>query len=155
MNRQGTNRRFVVTNMSGDPQGLYHGFYVKRGNVPEKPLGELKNGLGADRLSSHGFTANALRLGLQVLAYAIFVLHREATAEVPEIATAELGTVRTKLFKIGAVVKTSVRRIWFHLSETWPHRGLLVRVQQALHKFVAAVMEARSAPLALASSLLF
>ena len=34
-----------------------------------------------------------------MLAYAIFVLHREATAEVPEIATtAELGTVRTKLF---------------------------------------------------------
>ena len=54
VNSSGTNRRFVVTNMSGDAQGLYHGFYVKRGNVPEKPIGELKNGLGADRLRAPG-----------------------------------------------------------------------------------------------------
>lgn len=145
VNQHGTNRRFVVTNMSGDAGGLYHGFYVKRGAVPEKPIGELKNALGADRLSSHGFTANSLRFGLHVLAYAIFVLHREATAEVPEIATAELGTVRTKLFKVGAVVKTSVRRIWFHFSETWPHRALFIRVQQALDGFVAAVLKAQTA----------
>ncbi len=145
VNQHGSNRRFVVTNMSGDAQGLYHGFYVKRGNVPEKPIGELKNGLGADRLSSHGFAANSMRFGLHVLAYAIFVLHREATAEVPEVATAELGTVRTKLFKVGAVVKTSVRRIWFHLSETWPHRELFVRVHQALDRFAAAIIEARTA----------
>jgi hypothetical protein len=144
VNRQGTNRRFVVTNMSGDAQGLYHGFYVKRGNVPEKPIGELKNGLGADRLSSHGFAANAMRMGLHVLAYAVFVLFREATAEVPEVATAEIATVRTKLFKVGAVVKTSVRRIWFHLSGTWPHRELFFRVQFALKQFVAAVREART-----------
>jgi len=155
VNRQGTNRRFVVTNMSGDAQGLYHGFYVKRGNVPEKPLAELKNGLGAGRLSSHGFTANSMRLGLHVLAYAIFVLFREATADVPEVATAEVDTVRIKLFKVGAVVKTSVRRIWFHLSETWPHRELFLRVQVALSRFVAAVQEARTVLPTTASSLLF
>src|SRR5262249_18448227 len=45
VNRWGTNRRFVVTNLSGHPQGIYHGFYVQRGEVPEKPIGELKNGL--------------------------------------------------------------------------------------------------------------
>ena len=155
VNEHGTNRRFVVTNMSGDAQGLYHGFYVKRGDVPEKPIGELKNGLGADRLSSHGFTANSMRFGLHVLAYAIFVLHREATADVPEIATAELGTVRTKLFKVGAVVKTSVRRIWFHFSETWPYRELFVRVQKALDRFVDAVIEARTALPSLGNSTLF
>ena len=156
VNRQGTNRRFVVTNMSGDPQGLYHGFYVKRGNVPEKPLGELKNGLNADRLSSHGFTADAhpirhAGVGVRNLR-APPRGHSRGTGDRPQPCWAR---VRLKLFKIGAVVKTSVRRIWFHLSETWPHRVMLVRVQQALHKFVAAVMEARSAPLALASSLLF
>lgn len=145
VNGNGTNRRFVVTNMSGAAQGLYHGFYVKRGNVPERPIGELKNSLGADRLSSHGFTANAMRLGLHVLAYAIFVLFREATVDVPEVASAELGTVRTKLFKVGAVVRTSVRRIWFHLSETWPHRDLLLRVQAALDKFAQALGRERTA----------
>ena len=100
-------------------------------------------------------SANSMRFGLHVLAYAIFVLHREATAEVPEVATAELGTVRTKLFKVGAVVKTSVRRIWFHFSETWPYRELFVRVQKALDRFVDAVIEARTALPSLGNSTLF
>jgi hypothetical protein len=136
-NRIGTNRRFVVTNLSGHPQGIYQGFYVKRGNVPEKPIGELKNHLEADRLSAHGFTANAMRLGLHTLAYAIMVLFREAMAdEVPELAKAEVGTIRQKLLKIGARVCTSSRRIWFHLSATWPLREMFVRVHRALDKFV-------------------
>jgi hypothetical protein len=59
INRHGVNRRFVVTNLCGDGQGIYHGFYVQRGAVPEKPIGELKNGLGMDRLSFHRFRAMA------------------------------------------------------------------------------------------------
>jgi hypothetical protein len=146
-NRIGVNRRFVVTNLSGDPQGIYHGFYVQRGNVPEKPIGELKNGLLADRLSCHGFTANATRFGLHAMAYAIMVLFREAMAdEVPELATAEVGTIRHRLFKIGARVKTSSRRIWFHLSTSWPGRDLFVRVQRALGKFTADLQRRQLAP---------
>jgi hypothetical protein len=145
VNEHGTNRRFVVSNMSGDPQGLYHGFYVQRGKVPEQPIGELKNGLGADRLSSHGFTANSLKFCLHVLAYAIFVLHREATAPIPEVSRASVATVRNTLFKVGAVVKTSVRRIWFHISATWPNRELFLRVQQALDQFLAALTASRTA----------
>jgi hypothetical protein len=144
-NRIGTNRRFVVTNLCGDPRGLYHGFYVQRGNVPEKPIGELKNQLAADRLSAHGFTANAMRLGLHTLAYAIMVLFREAVAEeVPELATAEVGTIRHKLLKIGARVRTSTRRIWFHLSASWPLRDLFVRVHRALQHYVTALREAHT-----------
>jgi hypothetical protein len=145
-NRIGTNRRFVVTNLSGDPRGLYHGFYVQRGNVPEKPIGELKNQLAADRLSAHGFTANAMRLGLHTLAYAIMVLFREAVAdEVPELANAEVGTIRHRLLKVAARVRTSTRRIWFHLSASWPLRDLLVRVHRALQKYVARLRQAQTA----------
>lgn len=42
------NRRFVVPNLSGHPRGIYPGFYVQRGHVPERPIGERKNGLAAD-----------------------------------------------------------------------------------------------------------
>ena len=35
-------------------------FYVKRGNVPEKPIGELKNHLEADRLSAHSVTRHSI-----------------------------------------------------------------------------------------------
>src|SRR5207247_1643709 len=132
INRCGLNCRFVVTNLSGSGQGIYHGFYVQRGNVPERPIGELKHGLHMDRLSFHRFRANSLKLLEHVLAYALVVLHREATAALPEIARAEVGTLRQKLWKVGAVVKTSVRRIWFHISETWPNRNLLMAVYQAV-----------------------
>lgn len=143
INRLGTNRRFVVTNLSGHPQGIYHGFYVQRGAVPEKPIGELKNGLRADRLSFHRFRANALKLLEHTLAYALVVLHREATAAIPEVARAEVNTLRQRLWKVAAVVKTSVRRIWFQLSATWPHRPLWQQVQRALQQFVAQVRAAQ------------
>jgi len=143
INRLGTNRRFVVTNLSGHPQGIYHGFYVQRGAVPERPIGELKNGLQADRLSFHRFRANALKLLEHTLAYALVVLHREATAALPEVAQAEVNTLRLGLWKVAAVVKTSVRRIWFHFSASWPNRELWRQVRQALQHFVEQVREAR------------
>jgi Transposase DDE domain group 1 len=143
INRLGTNRRFVVTNMSGNPQGLYHGFYVQRGNVPEHPIGELKNGLHADRLSFHRFRANSMKLLEHTLAYALVVLHREATAALPEVATAQVATLRSRLWKVAAVVQTSVRRIWFHFSATWPYRELWLQVQQALSQFAEAVRASR------------
>lgn len=139
INRHGTNRRFVVTNMSGSGQGIYQGFYVQRGDVPEKPIGELQNGLHLDRLSFHRFGANSLKLLEHVWAYALVVLHREAIAAVPEVARAEVGTLRQKLWKVGAIVKTSARRIWFHFCATWPNRELFVRVYQAVRQFVERV----------------
>lgn len=142
INRFGTNRRFTVTNMSGHPQGIYHGFYVKRGEVPEKPIGELKNELHADRLSLHRFRSNALKLLEHVLAYALVVLHREATAAIPEVATARVATLRLRLWKVAAVVQTSVRRIWFHFSETWPYQAVWLKVQEALVQFVTEIRAA-------------
>jgi hypothetical protein len=153
INRHGTNRRFVVTNLSGHGQGIYRGFYVQRGDVPEKPIGELKNGLQMDRLSFHRFRANGLKLLEHTLAYALVVLHREATAALPEIAKAEVNTLRQKLWKVGAVVKTSVRRIWFHFSETWPHRELFVRVYQAVREFVQGLRQRAATALPIAGLL--
>lgn len=138
INRHGVNRRFVVTNFDLPSREVYRDVYVQRGDVPESPIGELKNGLQADRLSCHGFTANALRLLEHVVAYALVVLFREATAAVPEVAKAEVGTLRSLLWKVGAVVRTSARRIWFDLSETWPHWDLWIRVEAALGRFVSA-----------------
>jgi hypothetical protein len=139
INRHGVNRRFVVTNLSGAGQGIYQGVYIQRGAVPEKPIGELKNGLQMDRLSFHRFRANGLKLLEHTVAYALVVLHREATAAIPEIAKAEVSTLRQKLWKVGAVVQTSVRRIWFHFSETWPHQQLFIQVHGAVRQFVESL----------------
>ena len=81
----GPNRRFVVTNLTECPEYIYRQVYVKRG-VPERAIEELKHGLGLDRLSSHRFFANAFVMQCHLLAYALFVLFREANTDVPEVA---------------------------------------------------------------------
>jgi len=149
VSRLGLNRRFVVTNLPDSPQALYQDFYVQRGDVPESPIGELKKGLEMDRLSAHGFRANALCLLEHVLAYALVVLYREAAAAVPAVAKAEVSTLRQMLWKVGAVVTTSTRRIWFHFSETWPYREVWARVQEGVAAFAALVGGRRLVPVAL------
>ena len=137
MNPQGSQRRFVVTNLTASAAEVYRQVYVQRGAVPEQPIGEMKNGLRCDRLSSSGFCANALRLLVHTLAYAIVVLFREAAAGVPEVATASVGTLRQRLWKVGAVVVIGVRRVWIHVSETWPYRRVWEQVHEAIQSYVA------------------
>ncbi len=134
---QGSQRRFVVTDHAEPAAEVYRDFYVQRGKVPEQPIGEMKNGLRADRLSACGFCANAFRLLVHTVAYAIVVLFREALASVPEVATATVSTLRQRLWKIAAVVVTGPRRVWLHLSESWPYRALWGRVLAAVQAFVA------------------
>jgi hypothetical protein len=134
---QGSQRRFVVTDLSEPPAVVYRDFYVQRGKVPEQPIGEMKNGLRADRLSACGFCANAFRLLVHTLAYAVVVLFREALAGVPEVATATVSTLRQRLWKIAAVVVTGPRRVWLHLAENWPYRDLWGRVLAAVQAFGA------------------
>lgn len=148
INPQGQQRRYVVTNLDRPADEVYRDFQVQRGAVPEQPIGELKNGLQADRLSACGFCANSWRLLVHVVAYAIVVLFREANAAVPEVATAQVSTLRQRLWQVGAVVCVGVRRITFHLSAAWPGRELWGRVQAAVTAFVSRLCagEARVRP---------
>ena len=132
----GSNVRHVVTNMPGLPRDIYHGFYTQRGNVPERPIGELKNGLNMDRLSSHRFLANGYKMMVHVLAYLLHALFREANAQTPEVATMEVGTARTRLYKAGALVRATHRRIWFRIASHWPGADLLTRATVAVKEYV-------------------
>jgi Transposase DDE domain group 1 len=142
---QGSQRRFVVTNLSGQPAGIYRGFYVRRGEVPEQPLDELKNGLDLGRLSAHGFRANGYRLLLHVVAYGLVVLLREAAAAVPGAACLAVGTLRSRLWKVGAWVEQRAGRIWFHVAACWPGQQLWGQVQAAVERFTAARAEGATA----------
>jgi hypothetical protein len=58
------------------------------------------------------------------MAYVLLETLRRTALAGTELATAQAGTIRLKLLKIGAVVRLSVRRIVVHLSESCPLRGL-------------------------------
>ncbi len=133
---QGSQRRFVVSNRPEPAEVVYREWYVRRGAVPEQPIGELKNGLEGDRLSACGFRANAFRLLVHSLAYALVVLFREAVRGVPEVATASVTTLRQRLWKVGAVVRVRARRVWLQVAAAWPHRELWQRVWAAVQGVV-------------------
>lgn len=145
---QGSQRRFVVTDLALPPDEVYKDFYVQRGEVPEQPIGELKNGLRAERLSACGFCANAWRLLVHVVAYALVVLFRAANREVEEVATASVSTLRQRLWKVPAVLTTGVRRVVLRLSAAWPGCELWGRVLQAVAAFASRLAGATPTPVA-------
>jgi hypothetical protein len=134
--KDGLNVRYVVTNKTGHAADVYRGFYTQRGNVPERPIGELKRGLNMDRLSSPRFLANAQKLMTHVLAYLLYALYREANAETPIVKTMEVSTARAQLFKVGALVEATSRRIWFHIASHWPGRDLWLAASEAVGRFI-------------------
>ena len=120
---EGTNQRFVVTNMPHDAQTLYDRFYVHRGET-ENRIKELKLYLKADRLSCHRFAANQFRLLLHTYAYCLLWLMRQHLHQT-QLAAATFDTLRLKLLKIGARVKQSCRRVWIHYASSYPYQELL------------------------------
>ena len=55
-------------------------------------------------------------------------LLREYALAGTEIARAQCGTIREKLFKIGAQIIISVRKVWIHYSEAYPYKELFLKI---------------------------
>ncbi len=125
----GLNVRFAVTNRTGGAQDLFD-WYNDRG-VAERYIDELKNGFAFDRLSCSRYRANALRVQLHAIAYALVQLFRQQLNGTA-LATATVTTLRLKLFKVAGRVERTARRLWFHLSSSWPHRDLFVAAHAAI-----------------------
>jgi Transposase DDE domain group 1 len=126
----GANLRFAITNLSRNPQFVYDDLYVLRGDA-ENSIKEMKLELKADRLSCHRFLSNQFWLLLHTAPYCLFWLLRQHL-QGTELATAQLNTLRLKLFKIGARIRETSRRIWVHLAPGYPYRDLLAEVLQNL-----------------------
>jgi Transposase DDE domain group 1 len=124
---KGANPRFIVTSLSkkdSDGQTLYEKVYCARGDM-ENRIKEQQLGMFADRTSTHTMRANQLRLWLASMAYVLVAELRRVGLRATELAKAQVGTIRTRLFKIGAVVTVSVRRIHVRLSSSHPSCRLL------------------------------
>ena len=131
VNPEGTNRRFVVTNLPGLPVHLLPR-YEDRGTC-ETFIDQLKNALKADRLSCHRFLSNAFRLIQFALAYnllRVFAVNLKGTP----LEGASVETIRTRLLKVGARIEQTVRRVWVHLASGFPlaevMRTVLERIQR-------------------------
>ena len=117
------NTRFLATNMEGGAGHLYENVYCARGDM-ENRIKEQQSMLFADRTSCHGFRANKFRLLLSSFAYVLLETMRRTALKGTKLEKAQCSTIRTKLLKVAAVVKESVRRILFELPTTFPYREI-------------------------------
>jgi hypothetical protein len=124
---QGPNPRFVVTNVPGDPQELYEDVYCQRGEA-ENRIKEQQLDLFADRTSCHRFLANQFRLLLSSAAYVLVQALRRTALAGTELAQAQVGTIRLKLFKVAARVVVTARRVVFHLASSYPYQAVFREV---------------------------
>jgi hypothetical protein len=124
---QGANPRFVVANVPGDPQELYEDVYCQRGEV-ENRIKEQQLDLFADRTSCHRFVANQFRLLLSSAAYVLVQALRRTALVGTELAEAQVGTIRLKLFKVAARVVITARRVVFHLASSYPYQAIFREV---------------------------
>lgn len=125
---QGENPRFVVTSLAAsefEKRYLYEELYCARGEA-ENRIKEQQLDLFGDRASCHTFRGNAIRLWLSMAAHLLVVTVRKIGLAGTELCRAQAETLRNKLFKIGAIIAVSVRRLYVRLSSSFPRKKLLV-----------------------------
>jgi len=128
---EGANPRFVVTSLKRtriayDARALYEELYCARGEaenrIPGSSPGTSQFELFADRASSATMQANQLRMSFSAMAYVLVDTLRRVGLRHGQFADAAVATIRLKLLKLGAQVRTSVRRIHFAIASGCPNK---------------------------------
>jgi hypothetical protein len=126
------NPRFIVTSLAaGDGRQLYEDIYCARGEM-ENRIKECQTDLFADRTSTGTMAANQLRLWFASMAHVLVDGTRRLALQATDLADATCGTIRRKLFKIGALVTISVRRIKFAMASGCPYKDIFATAHRAL-----------------------
>jgi hypothetical protein len=130
VNEQGENPRFVVTSFDraswGDRE-LYEDLYCARGEM-ENRIKEQKTFLFATRTSTHWLRSNQIRLYFSSIAYLLMSALRRLGLAGTTMAEARCDTIRLRLFKIGALIQVSARRVWVSLASACPYAAIFTAV---------------------------
>jgi hypothetical protein len=139
---KGANPRFVVTSLT--PEGraakpLYEEDYCGRGEM-ENRIKEQQLHLFADRTSAATMRANQVRLFCSSVAYVLLSALRRLGLAGTELARAQCQTIRSKLLKVGALVRVTVRKVWVKLSGGCPYADVFRRVHANLSRLRPVMM---------------
>jgi hypothetical protein len=132
----GTNPRYLVTSLDSQQwaaQALYEELYCARGDM-ENRIKEQQLCLFADRTSTHFLASNQVRLWFSSVAYILLNELRRLGLKGTELARARCDTIRLKLLKVGAQVRVTVRKVWVHLSSSYPYAALFTQIVAQLRK---------------------
>ena len=123
------NPRFVVTSLASEPwpaKVLYEELYCARGDMENRIKEQFS--LFADRVSAETMRANQLRLYLSTMAYILVSGLRRLGLKATALAEAQVSTIRTKLLKIGAQIRVTVRKVWVSMASSYPWQELYRQV---------------------------
>ena len=123
------NPRFVVTSLRSEEwtaQLLYEKLYCARGDMENRIKEQFS--LFADRVSTETMRANQMRLYLSTMAYVLVSGLRRLGLKATELAQAQVSTIRTKLLKIGAQIRVTVRKVWVSMASSYPWQDLYQQV---------------------------
>jgi hypothetical protein len=123
------NPRFVVTSLTSQQyqaRALYEELYCARGDMENRIKEQFS--LFADRVSAATMRANQMRLYLSAMAYILVSGLRRLGLKGTALAQAQVSTIRTKLLKIGAQIRVSVRKVWVSMSSSYPWQDLYQQV---------------------------
>jgi Transposase DDE domain group 1 len=127
------NPRFVVTSLNSESwagKALYEELYCARGDMENRIKEQFS--LFADRVSTETMRANQMRLYLSTMAYVLVSGLRRLGLRATELAQAQVSTIRTKLLKIGAQIRVTVRKVWVSMASSYPWQGLYQQVWTSL-----------------------
>jgi hypothetical protein len=127
------NPRFVVTSLKAEgwaAQALYEDLYCARGEMENRIKEQFS--LFADRVSSETMRANQMRMYFSTMAYVLVCGLRRLGLKGTEMETAQAATIRTRLLKIGAQVRVSVRRVYLAMAASYPWASLFEQVHANL-----------------------
>jgi hypothetical protein len=122
--RQGSDTRFVVTNLSGTPRWLYEVLYCGRGQA-ENLIKAHKLHLASDRTSCTKATANQFRLLVHTAAYWLLHTLKGLAPKTSFWRDAQFDTLRLAFIKIAARVTELVTRIKVSLPSSYPYKQSL------------------------------
>jgi hypothetical protein len=128
-----SNPRFIVTSLDAEgweKQKLYEQVYCGRGDMENRIKEQFV--LFADRVSVSTMRGNQLRIYLSVIAYTLMNGLRRLGLRATAMATAQVGTIRLKLLKIGALIQVTVRKVWVRMASSYPYQALFSQVLQQL-----------------------
>jgi len=108
--RQGSDTRFIITNLAGAPEHLYEDIYCARGQA-ENLIKAHKLHLGSDRTSCSKASANQFRLLVHTAAYWLMHSLRGLAPKPSFWRHAQFDTIRLALLKVAARITEMHTRI--------------------------------------------
>jgi hypothetical protein len=124
---------FFVTNLevAFSPKDIVLA-YQKRGTM-ENYIKEAKNGFRLDKMNSHSFQVNEVRMMLSLLAYNLTNWLRTLSFP-PEQKNMQIETIRTRLIKVASKLVKSGRSFYFKLSSSFVYQEFFWKVLSRIQK---------------------